>query len=147
MSRRKETTNSINILQWNTRSLIKNVPYLNQYLATNHFQALLLQSLNVNEPNLPELSGYYFPPVHEQTDPVSRIQTAIYIRKGLHYCIRTSPAPKTIASISSCAVMIKFPSSLILNVASIYMPKGPDNENSEWLREFQDEQERQRIVM
>ena len=137
---KKKKNGYIKILQWNCRSILKNIDYLKQYLSSKNIQVLLLQSLNVSSDNLPIIPGYYHPPVFEQC--LGRAQTAIYIREGLDFCIRTPPVSNNVISVSCCAVMVKFSANLILNLASVYLPKGPDNENTEWLKEFQDQRDK-----
>ena len=131
----------INVVQWNARSLVKNISYLTNYLFSRNIQVLLLQSLNTTKSNIPKISGFYYPPIYDSKNDGGRIQTAIYVQEGLIYCERTSPVPKSCSSISSCAIIIKFSSSLVLNLASVYLPRGPDSTNTEWLKHFHDQRD------
>lgn len=65
------------------RSVSTNLPYLIQHLASNMYQALILQSLNVKKNKLPKLPGFYYPPVYEQVEDTSKISAAIYIKEGI----------------------------------------------------------------
>lgn len=130
---------NITVLQWNARSITKNLPYLQQELSKNVYHVLLLQSLNVTKSNLPTLEQFYYPPVTDVCQPEGRIQTAIYVRLELQYCTRSSPVPRNIPSISSCAITVKFSESTTMNMASVYLPSGPDDCNTEWLRAFPDQ--------
>ena len=128
-----KTSNSITIFQWNARSISTNAPYLVQHLADNNYQVLILQSLNVCKSKLPKLPNFYYPPVHQQADEKDIIKVAIYIREGTDYCIRPSPASNSPHSLFSCAVTVRINNNVVLNVVSVYLPKGPDNINTEWL--------------
>ena len=130
-------TDSTNIFQWNARSITTNAAYLIEHLANNNYQILLLQSLNVCKNKLPRIPGFYYPPVHQSADEKEIIKTAIYIKEDTEYCIRPSPAPNDLKNLHSCAATIKISNGVILNVASVYLPKGPDDQNTEWLKAFQ----------
>ena len=54
----------LSILQWNCRSITGKVPFLLDYMQTHpQVYVLMLQSLNVQARALPQLDGYYYPPV------------------------------------------------------------------------------------
>ena len=134
--------NRIIILQWNCRSLATNFDYLKQDLVSNDYQVLLLQSLNVKRNNLPRLKQFFYPPIYDQKEPGGKINTAIYVRTDLQYCMKQSPVPADVENISSCAVTIRFSKSIIINCASVYLPKGPVNDNTDWLKTLNDQQEK-----
>ena len=102
----------------------------------------MLQSLNVTKHKLPRIAGYYYPPVHQHADSVTKISTAIYIKEGVEYSLCASPAPNNIAYLHSCAVRVKFHANLAMQFVSVYLPKGPNEFNTEWLRSLQDTHEK-----
>ena len=54
----------LSILQWNCRSITGKVPFLLDYMQIHQqVDVLMLQSLNVQARALPQLDGYYYPPV------------------------------------------------------------------------------------
>ena len=123
---------NINILQWNCRSISTNLEYLKQELASRECHVLLLQSLSVKKQNLPKLEQFYYPPIVNECQANDKVMTAIYIFAGLEYKLRQMPIPSNTENISSCAVIIKFNKQLILNCASVYLPTGPNDKNTEW---------------
>ena len=127
---------SIVIFQWNARSVTTNISYLTQHLANNKCHILLLQSLNVCKAKLPNIPDFYFPPIH-QADQKGVIKTAIYIREGIEYSIYQSPAPRNLDNLYSCAATVKINDNATLNIVSVYLLKGPDDQNTEWLKSFQ----------
>ena len=88
--------------------------------------------------NLPKFENCYSPPVIDLSQSAGKMDTAIFIHTGLQYCSRPSPVPKSTENISSCAVVVKLCDSLTLNVASIYLQRGPDELNTEWIKSPQD---------
>ena len=133
---------NIDILQWNCRSISRNLDYLIQYLSNKKHQILVLQSLYVNKHKLPKLPNYYYPPVFQPEDEKGKVNTAIHIQENLNYIDILPPIPKDIQNIDACAARIRFHDSLILNIISVYLPKGPDNQNTKWLRALQDQKEK-----
>jgi hypothetical protein len=71
-----------------------------------------------------------------------KINTAIYIREGLDFSYCPSPAPTNIPDLNSCAATVKFSDSLIVNIMSVYLNKGPTDENVDWLRSFQNQKDK-----
>ena len=132
--RKKHKVSQLQFLQWNCRSLGTNITYLNHHLDSKHYDVLILQSLNVTSSNAPHLSGFYYPPVIGVRETDDIIQAAIYIREDLKYNILLNPSFDTTADIHACAVTIKFNDSTIIHVMSVYLPKGPNEQNTEWLR-------------
>jgi ribonuclease HI len=104
-----------------------------QELSLHCYQIILIQSLNVKENRLPKLDQFYFPPIFN-AGVDGRINTAIYFRVGLQYCSRPSPVPKETEHVSSCAAVVKFNSNCIINVASVYLPRGQIESNTDWLQ-------------
>lgn len=134
--------NNIRILQWNIRSISSNIDCLRQFLASNVYHVLLVQSLNINKNKLPKLDSYYYPPVVNQEG--DRANCVIYIHAGLRYCDRKSPVPEDIESkgIFSCAVTVQLPDSLKVNFACVYLPKGPNEVNTEWVKAIKNDNEK-----
>ena len=131
--------NQIKLFQWNCRSLSTNVDFIKHELASNSYDILILQSLNVSSNSLPCLPGYYYPPIYETGDLKGKIQVAIYILEGLEYKPCEQHVPKNDTDIYTCSVTIQFKESFNLNVISVYLPRGPNERNTEWLRTIQDQ--------
>eukprot|EP00745_Piridium_sociabile_P014181 TRINITY_DN20892_c1_g1_i4.p1 TRINITY_DN20892_c1_g1~~TRINITY_DN20892_c1_g1_i4.p1 ORF type:complete len:232 (-),score=8.68 TRINITY_DN20892_c1_g1_i4:1083-1778(-) len=131
--------NDFSIFQWNCRSIATNCDHLVQHLAQHSYQLLTLQSLNVKRDKLPKLKNYYFPPIHQKTDTTGKINSAIYIREGVKYTPCPSPIPSDIHSIHSCAVKVQLNTST-LTVISVYLPQGPYDFNTEWIRTLESDQ-------
>ena len=129
-------------LQWNCRSIQTNLSYLFQHLESNEYQAIILQSLNVNTNKLPKLDNYYYPPVYHCDSENGKINCAIYIKTGLDYSFLPSPIPKDTPDIHSTGVTVKICDSLTLNIVSTYLPRGPNDKNTEWLRSLQIQKEK-----
>eukprot|EP00745_Piridium_sociabile_P040864 TRINITY_DN7953_c0_g1_i4.p1 TRINITY_DN7953_c0_g1~~TRINITY_DN7953_c0_g1_i4.p1 ORF type:complete len:1264 (+),score=154.07 TRINITY_DN7953_c0_g1_i4:321-4112(+) len=75
----------VNILQWNCRSIKRNLPYLINYLSKNKLDILCMQSLGCASGDLPKIGGYYYPPVHGLFPSRGKVGTATYIKIGLKY--------------------------------------------------------------
>ena len=130
---------NIDILQWNCRSILRNIDELIQHLSSNKFKVLLLQSINTSKNKLPHIPNFHYPPIYNQ-DESGKINTAIYIHRNIDYHPMKSPVPLTIPHVNASAAMVKFNSKLIVNVVSVYLPKGPDNDNTEWLQNLPDKE-------
>ena len=122
------------VMQWNCRSIITNLTYLEHHLSENKYKILVLQSLNVTESNLPKLKEYRFPPIYQKVKTKERVNTAIYIHETVNYTPCKSPMPNDIPSAHSCAAKIHFDSNTVFKVVSVYLPSGPNEQNTEWLR-------------
>lgn len=129
---------NISFFQWNCRSIKANVHFLNQYLVKNSHKILLLQSLNTEFKFLPNLDGYFYPPVCSRTDGVAKVYTAIYIREDTEYHWIPTPVPKEIEHVHSVAVKVKLDSVSSINFLSIYYPMGPSDQNTDWIKHLTD---------
>ena len=127
--------NSLSFLQWNCRSLSKNISYLIQHLKNSDYEVLLLQALNVPENNTPNIPGYFYPPLTSNNTTSEKMQTAIYIKKGLNYSQIEIPNTRNLENIHITAVSILFPNKFTINAASLYLPKGPIDNNTDWLKQ------------
>ena len=130
----------IRLLQWNCRSISTNLAFLKHFLQSHLCEVLILQSLNTTSTKLPRLPNYYHPPVYEVGNSGKKISTAIYILKELQYNVHINSVLKTYQDIHACAATVKFSNALTLNVMSVYLPKGPNDQNTEWLRTISDQQ-------
>ena len=129
----------VKILQWNCRSVITNLHYLTQHLSAVSYQVLVFQSLNVSQKNLPKLTNYSYPPIHEDVlKDTEKIRTAIYVHENLKCSPCTSPVPTNKINLYSCAAKVKFNDHLAINIVSVYLPRGPNDENTEWLHTMQE---------
>ena len=112
----------------------KNLPYLIQHLASVKYDVLLLQALNLSSDKVVNLCGFYYPPIINEVGPLKRVQTAIYIRVGLKYNILQNTHLINMPDIHACSAAIQFCNSNVINFMSVYLPKGPNDQNTEWLR-------------
>ena len=127
---------NLTIFQWNCRAISRRTDYLKQYLAKEDHHILLLQSLYCSRAKLPKLAGYYYPPMIDLSTSEKYVNVAIYIRDDLEYQFCKSPVPPDSDNVFSTAVTLKINQSKHINLASIYYPRGPNNLNSNWLKEF-----------
>ena len=131
--------NDVNIFQWNCRSISTNLDYLKHQLVSSDYDVLILQSLNVTSNNLPSLRGYYYPPLYDSAHSTEKVHTAIYIREDLEYNPCEYHVDKNDVDIHTCSATIRFKESFTLNVMSVYLPRGPNEKNTEWLRNIGDQ--------
>ena len=119
-----KTKNSLKILQWNCRSLIKNLPYLINHISGGDYAILCLQSPNCYFKNLPKIEGYYYPPV--RGDPLDdfRPLTVIYVKIGLAFQQVPSPLREPTGTSASSAICVQLVNRQI-NICNIYHPS-PD---------------------
>ena len=132
----------LKILQWNCRSISTNLYELIQHLSTHRYQVLALQSLNVIEQKLPKFQNYYYPPIYQTNDETGRVSTALYIQEKVDYIEMQSPISKNVKNISISAAKLTFNKSDTLNIMSVYLPKGPDDKNTEWIRNLNDDNDK-----
>lgn len=135
-SLKKSQLDNFQVLQWNCRSLKSNITYLLHHLNSHNYDVLLLQSLNVIPSKIPYIAGFYYPPIIKARSTDNIIQTAIFIREKLTYIDNSSTLNINATDIYACSATIKVNGSFIINVASVYLPKGPNDQNTEWMRIF-----------
>ena len=121
------------VLQWNCRSIEKNMEGLIQHISEYKYDVLSLQSLNVKKEKLPRLCNYFYPPIYQVDTEYNKVYTALYIKNDINYVECTSPVPTGLDTIHSCAIKISIDKKP-LTIVSIYLPKGPDNHNTEWFK-------------
>ena len=125
------------IFQWNARSIITNSLQFKHHIDNNNYSVLALQSLNVEPSKLPKLENYYFPPQYTCSKETGKVMTAIYVRTNLDYC-RELPVLKShmenLKDFYLTSVIIKINGDCQYNIMSVYYPKGPDNENTDWMK-------------
>ena len=81
------------------------VPFLLDYMQTHpQVDVLMLQSLNVQARALPQLDGYYYPPVTGVEG--GRVMVATYVGTRLTYSPLVSPAGLVGCRLTTCAVSI-----------------------------------------
>ena len=125
---------TLRILQWNARYISANFKYLKQYVDNINPHVISIQSLNVNFYNLPKLKGYFYPPVTNiPTHKNSKLHTALYLRDDTQYVPILSPVSKESFEAYGCAIKIKLNDNEDLNIGSIYLPKGPNPGNLDWI--------------
>ena len=115
---------SLSILQWNCRSITGKVPFLLDYLR-NHsrIDVLMLQSLNVQARALPQLDGYYYPPVMGTEG--GKVMVATYVSTRLTYSPSDSPAGSVNCRLTTCAIRIPVKgSSRQTTLVNVYYPGG-----------------------
>ena len=135
----------LNILQWNCRSIEKNLEQLIQFLSLNPCQILSLQSLNVRASNLPKIKGYFFPPVFTLDNKTNRVHAAIYICMDLDYIQTKMPIPTKVNDISGCAIKLKI-CNTHCSVLSVYLPKGPNDNNTDWFKYLKNDKNNTYII-
>ena len=124
----------VNLLQWNARSIATNLLGFQQFISTNTYSLLALQSLNVDETKMPKLTNYDYPPLCA-CDTNSKVKSAIYVRQGYDYeKLTLTTLPPNTEDIYLKGVTVKINKNDILNVISVYLPRGPKNDNTDWLK-------------
>lgn len=123
------TSANCKILQWNCRSLHTNLAYFQQFLSSNDFHVMCLQSVGRRPSELPLFNGYYFPPFYKcRSDGC--VSVATYVKTGLQTQFIKPPC-----SSSSLAVCIQLQfKDRPFNVVNIYYPDGC-SDKTDWLSE------------
>ena len=120
----------LTVLQWNCRSLHQNKYELLNYLTSHDVDLLCLQSLGRDVNDLPQIEGFYFPPLYRR-NLNKKIAVATYISTKLISQPIVSPCP-TFAHLS-VAVEINTLSGP-LTIVNNYYPQGvPQNIDTEWI--------------
>ena len=120
-----KTTRKLSILQWNSRSLRRNLPFLKHHITQNNYDILCIQSPNCFSPNLPKLEGYYYPPVRSSfRDRPKFLGAVTYIKTGIPYTINKTDLVGQSPTAAGCAIEVTC-SGQTIKVANIYQPK-PD---------------------
>ena len=121
------------ILQWNARSLDKNFDQLIQLIPSYSFHIICLQSPNVKKDFFPKIKGYFFPPITDASHVNSKAFTAIYVRSDIDFCQHPLNIPQSATDIYACAVRFKL-NNIPHIVISTYLPKGPKDNNTDWIK-------------
>ena len=124
----------LRIFQWNCRAISKRSDLLQQYLSKEDHHILLLQSIHCTRAKLPKIPGYFYPPVIDFSTSSNQVNVAIYVRDDLEYHFCKSPVPLDSDNVFSTSVTLKLKDNKCINLASIYYPRGPNNEDSDWLK-------------
>jgi ribonuclease HI len=131
---RKQKNTSLKIFQWNCRSISANLLQFENHIYSEKYAILALQSLNVVSQKLPNLKNYFFPPLCHCDKDSKKVQTALYIRCDLEYeKINDFPIPTDTESTFYTSARVKIQEH-ILNVISVYLPRGPRGDNTDWLK-------------
>ena len=113
---------SVNILQWNCRTLNNKTDEFQQFLTDNKsFDVLALQSVGTKRLSLPILPGFHYPPYTHVKE--NKIRCAMYVKKnilvsGLHIPNLTN----------GHAIQIQL-SSGTLTIINVYYPEGISNKD------------------
>ena len=127
----------LTVFQWNCRSISVNLLQFQSYIEENDFCILALQSLRVDSSKLPKLQNYYFPPLYSCDKITKKVQSAIYIRRDLSYSqVTPIPIPSTADDIYFSSACVKVNSNCVMNIISVYLPSGPKDDNTDWLKTF-----------
>jgi len=130
-----ENRQKIQFLQWNCRSISTNILHFTHYIEENDFCVLALQSLNTEETKLPKITNYFYPPLFTCDTETQKVQTAIYIRSDLSYSqLNPLPYADNINDMYATGACVKFNQQCIINVISVYFPRGPKDENTDWIK-------------
>ena len=121
------------VFQWNCRSIDRNIDHLHQHLVNRKYDILSLQSLNIQKERLPKLRKYYYPPIFDSDPQSGKIYTALYISQKYNYIPYDIKKVKKEEGIFSCSVKIKYKGKILI-ISSIYLPQGPNNYNTEWMK-------------
>ena len=108
------------MLQWNCRSITTTLDYIVQYISTNNFDLLSLQSLNCQPQKLPHLEGYYHPPVCGPTSPDGRVMVCIYVKLHMNVSIVADTAGP--ANGYTCAVRVRVKVNPDVTIVNCYTP-------------------------
>ncbi|MCB4763501.1 MAG: endonuclease/exonuclease/phosphatase family protein [Sulfurovum sp.] len=108
------------MLQWNCRSITTTLDYIVQYISTNNFDLLSLQSLNCQPQKLPHLEGYYHPPVCGPTSPDGRVMVCIYVKLHMNFSIVADTAGP--ANGYTCAVRVRVKGNPDVTIVNCYTP-------------------------
>jgi ribonuclease HI len=133
MARKKK--GNIKIFQWNCRSISKNILHFENHIISENYAILALQSLNVAVEKLPNLKNYYYPPLFHSDKDTKKVQSALYIRHDLEYDrICDFPISSHLENIYYSSARVKVNNEDIINVTSVYLPRGPRGDNTDWLK-------------
>ena len=124
---------SIRIMQWNCRSINNKMDRLLPLLRTKCPDVIALQSLCNNVFSLPNIEGYYYPPITDRRFKYREELVATYVRINTDYKIVDSPCPNEEKEGASCTVQINTKHNRNINVCNIYYPKGCNKINTEWI--------------
>ena len=108
------------MVQWNCRSITTTLDYIVQYISTNNFDLLSLQSLNCQPQKLPHLEGYHHPPVCGPTSPDGRVMVCIYVRLHMNFSIVADTAGP--ANGYTCAVRVRVKGNPDVTIVNCYTP-------------------------
>ena len=108
------------MLQWNGSSITTTLDYIVQYISTNNFDLLSLQSLNCQPQKLPHLEGYYHPPVCGPTSPDGRVMVCIYVKLHMNVSIVADTAGP--ANGYTCAVRVRVKVNPDVTIVNCYTP-------------------------
>ena len=109
----------LTVLQWNCRSLTKNLEYLIHYLSENSVDIVCVQQLKKRD--LPRLDGFYFPPVSGTRAGTEKAGTVTYLRIGIQY----TEADRVLG------VSVQLENKTI-NIFNLYYPAG--DREGEWIK-------------
>ena len=124
---------NIRIMQWNCRSINNKMDRLLQLLRTKNPDVIALQSLCNNVFSLPNIEGYYYPPITDRRFKYQEELVATYVKINTDYKIVDSPGPNEEKEGASCTVQLNTKNSRNINICNIYYPKGCNKINTEWI--------------
>ena len=83
------------------------------------------------------MNDNYYPPLCNSNKKTKKVQTAIYIRSDLVYTIPiSSPVTNAMEEVYTTTAVVKINEQTTLNVISVYFPKGPEGDNTNWLKDI-----------
>ena len=137
MRKKDKQSNYPSIFQWNARSISTNLLQFKHHIDSNDYSVLALQSLNVEPSKLPKLDNYYFPPLYTCSKETGKVMTSIYVRTNLDYSTSIPVLKSHIENLKDfylTAAVIKINGNCQYNIMSVYYPKGPDDGNTDWMK-------------
>ena len=124
----------LNILQWNCRSISNKTAHLQNYLTSHKTDIMMLQSLNVTPNKMPNLPGYYFPPIVGTEK--GKVMVAIYVSVLLTFSVLQRPVDSVDCRLTVCGVTLPLKGSIHkeINILNVYYPNGSSkDEHVRWI--------------
>lgn len=137
----------LKILQWNCRAINRNLQYLENYLSEHFPDVLCIQSLKCPASKLPDIKGYYYPPIYKTTgDNRDSVPVATYVKRTIQFhTVSLDIQGDEDHPIHSVAIAVRSDKeeTYILN---LYAPKSVSRDKVQWLEDLFQEGSRWLVV-
>lgn len=87
----------------------------------------------------------FFPPIFNLDSNTGRVSTALFIQLDIEYVSITPPIPTTANNINACALKMNIFSNSCI-IISVYLPKGPNENNTDWLKHIKKDNNENYII-